>query len=98
MWRLWIDDLRPPPEDWIWAKTSEEAIGVISVLAYYGSRFSEASFDHDLGGDDTTRPVILWLCEQENLWPDKIYVHSANPVGVEWLQGMVNRYGPGITR
>jgi hypothetical protein len=55
--------------------------------------FKTVSFDHDLGGDDTTRPVMLWMCETGR-WPERIKVHSANPVGQEWLTGMADRYCP----
>lgn len=84
---LWVDDLRPAPEGWTWVKTSREAIRALEF-----TRVSEMSLDHDLGGDDTTRPVVLWLCEHPDRWPAEVRVHSANPVGVEWLTGMVNRY------
>lgn len=88
MSRLWVDDLRTPPEGWEWAKTSHDAIAALSTAAV-----SELSLDHDLGGDDTTRPVVLWMCENK-VWPDEVRVHSANPVGVEWLSGMIGRYKP----
>lgn len=83
---LWVDDLRPAPDGWHWAKTSAEAIDALA-----SQRWDLMSLDHDLGGDDTSRRAVLWLCENGN-WPDEIRVHSANPVGVEWLKGMVNRY------
>lgn len=90
--KLWVDDLRLPPEDWWWAKTSQEAI---LALRYF--KVKEISFDHDLGGEDTSRPIVLHLAEFGG-WPEKVYVHSANPVGIEWLEGMINRYGPGVSR
>jgi len=86
--KLWVDDLRTPPAGWTWAKTSAEAISLLRR-----NDVSALSLDHDLGGDDTTRPVVLWMCEND-VWPPDIRVHSANPVGVEWLTGMVNRYRP----
>jgi hypothetical protein len=92
--KLWIDDLRPAPGGWTWAKTSAEAL---EVLLGEGVDISEMSLDHDLGGEDTTRPVVLWLAEFGN-WPATVRIHSANPVGVTWLTGMVERYGPGVTR
>lgn len=59
------------------------------------------SLDHDLGidletGEDlTTRPVVLWLCEQPaEKWPTIVRAHSANPVGRSWLEGMIERYKP----
>lgn len=88
MAKLWIDDLRTPPIDWLWATTSAEAIFILNTV----SDITEVSFDHDLGGDDTTRPVILWLCENPDKWPDFCSVHSQNPVGREWLEGMIDRY------
>lgn len=90
--RLWVDDLRPALVGWAWAKTSAEAIAELA-----GGPVHEISLDHDLGGDDTSRVVVLWMCENEH-WPPVVHVHSANPVGVEWLVGMTERYGPGITR
>ena len=85
--KLWIDDLRPVPDfDWIPARTSEEAIQLLEIID-----FEEISFDHDLGGDDTTRRVVLWMIENDKR-AEKYNVHSANPVGVEWLEGMIERY------
>ncbi|MEV6643273.1 cyclic-phosphate processing receiver domain-containing protein [Amycolatopsis sp. NPDC051371] len=52
--------------------------------------FAAISLDHDLGGDDTTRPVVLWLCENDRC-PPEVRVHTANPVGREWLTGMARR-------
>lgn len=93
--RLWIDDKRTAPDEWLWAKTSKKAI---ALLKNYSGMISEVSFDHDLGGDDTTRPVVMWLCENEDEdWPPICHVHSSNPCGIEWLEGMINRYGPGVS-
>ncbi|GAA3880826.1 hypothetical protein GCM10022243_51800 [Saccharothrix violaceirubra] len=91
MRRLWVDDLRPAPDGWLWAKTSAEAVRV-----FEDGPVDAVSFDHDLGGDDTTRPVVLWLCERD-VWPPVVHVHTANPVGRDWLVGMSRRYGPGVT-
>ena len=50
--KLWIDDIRVPPDEcWHWAKSSKEALDVL------GCDVCEISFDHDLGGDDTAMPV-----------------------------------------
>lgn len=87
---LWVDDLRPAPPGWTWAKSSAEAISLLT-----DGEFTAISLDHDLGGDDTTRPVVLWLCENDR-WPAEVRVHTANPVGREWLTGMARRYGPGV--
>ena len=89
--KLWIDDLRTPPEGWSWAKTPTEAIGILTTYSV-----SEVSFDHDLGGDLTSRPVVLHLAEFGG-WPPIVRVHTQNPVGYIWLTGMIDRYGPGVT-
>lgn len=92
--RLWVDDERPAPEGWVWAETSDQAIGILLLFPF----INEVSFDHDLGGDDTTRKVILYLLDNDIPFPPICRVHTANPVGREWLEGMINRYGPGVTR
>lgn len=97
--KIWVDDIRTPPDkSWVWLKTSEQTIFMLSAFKIWGEDHSlpppEAmSLDHDLGGDDTTRPIVLWCCEND-FWPVETVVHSANPVGREWLEGMIERYGP----
>jgi hypothetical protein len=94
MLKLWVDDLRPPPDDtWIHCETSSSAIWLLKYARQGGSVVAEMSLDHDLGGDDTTRPIVMWMCERE-YWPLQVHVHSANPVGIEWLEGMIERYKP----
>lgn len=92
--RLWIDDERQCPEGWEWAKTSEEAIFLLRTTPF---RIEAVSFDHDLGGDDTSRRVVNWMIENE-VWADHVIVHSANPIGVDWLLGTVVRYFPSTTK
>lgn len=92
--KLWVDDLRPRPEwDWIHAYTSSEAIMYLENHRLAGLPVEVMSLDHDLGGLDTTRPVVLWCCENE-FWPTEVRVHTQNPVGHEWLTGMIERYKP----
>lgn len=92
--KIWVDDIRTPPDDgWLWAKSSFFAIAFVIAAKSKGTTIELVSLDHDLGGDDTTRPIVLWFCEHD-FWPVKTVVHSANPVGVEWLEGMIERYGP----
>lgn len=103
--KLFIDDVRQAPDDsWAVARTPAEAIFAIeeSVLGT-GEAITEISFDHDLGrspaGDEwTTRPVLIRLIEldMQGLVETRpaITVHSANPVGREWLEGMASRYLP----
>lgn len=89
--KIWVDDIRRPPTGWVWAKTSAHAIHLLDGFKFQGVEVM--SLDHDLGGDDTTRPIILWMCENY-FWPIEVRVHSANPTGVEWLESMISRYHP----
>lgn len=93
--KLWIDDLRHTPDDtWDVVTTSNAAIAFMKTFQEEGLNRIEReaiSFDHDLGGDDTTRPVVLWMIE--NNFRFKSYnVHSQNPVGRDWLTSMIERY------
>ena len=87
------------PEDFTHhARTSTEAIEMLESFREQGVYPELVSLDHDLGGDDTTRPIVLWWCTTL-AWANAIAVHSANPVGVEWLTGMIDRYAPfGVRR
>lgn len=79
MSKLWIDDLREPPdESWHWAKSSGVAISCI-----LSGPFALVSFDHDLGGDDTAMPVARLIEERahDGIEPPRWAIHSANPVG-----------------
>jgi len=91
--RLWVDDERMAPAGWTWVKTSAEALEALGGV----EPIEAMSLDHDLGGEDTTRPIVLHLAEFGG-WPAEVFVHTANPVGRQWLEGMVARYGPGVSR
>lgn len=94
--RLYVDDLRSPPPGWTVVRNSKTALIMVDGMRIMNYKFEAISFDHDLGGDDTTRSLMYYLCEHD-YWPDKVYVHSANPVGVDYLEGMVLRYAPAGT-
>lgn len=92
-YRLFIDDERYPVDvDWLIARSSEEAINYVLSFGLP----SEIAFDHDLGGEDTTRRFIFWLggylVESNEKFPRgfKFTVHSQNPAGVQWITGTVN--------
>lgn len=87
--RLWLDDIRPAPEGWVWVETVEKAIDLIS-----SGEVIEASLDHDLGlGQQEGYGLILWMAEND-LWPSEaISVHSSNPPGSERMCGVIERYG-----
>lgn len=99
MVRIWVDDVRPPPNHtWLYAKNSREAFTMLFDCALSSTRVEHLALDHDLGivGGylDTTRNLVLMMCDNALPWPKHVSVHSSNPVGVEWLEGTIARYAP----
>lgn len=94
--RLFIDDIREPSDSgWIIARSSEEAIHVIEAYGCPGL----ISFDHDLGGEDTSMRIVKWLVDRDldaagNFIPRdfRFIVHSANPIGSENIVGLLQSY------
>ena len=48
--KLWVDDVRPCPDGWFWAKNANHAIEIFSNPPEGG--ITDASLDHDLGYTD----------------------------------------------
>lgn len=97
---LWIDDIRPQPDDddeyvWANARSFHEAIIKLELLD-----IDHVSFDHDIAsfyGDRelTGYDIAMWLVGQATDGidiPTSYDVHSANPVGRERIQGVIDRY------
>ena len=38
--KLWLDDVRKPPEGWAWAKTADEAIELLEAGEWKGTEHS----------------------------------------------------------
>lgn len=95
-YRLFVDDLRNPSlPDWVVARNSAAAI---SILETQGCPV-EISFDHDLGGDDTSMSIVRRLIDLDldsggQYIPADFHftVHSANPVGRENIRELLSRY------
>lgn len=82
--KIWLDDERPAPQGFQWCKTCGEAL----KLLLEHPLIEHISFDHDLGMDGTSRPLALEILKRAiggTHPPPSWTVHSANPVGVEWL-------------
>lgn len=45
--KLWLDDVRPAPDGWLWARTNAEARATLAA-----NEVVECSLDHDLGLHD----------------------------------------------
>lgn len=94
---LYLDDIRNPTTDknWVVVRSTEEAISYVIK----NGMTNHASFDHDLGGDDTAMEFIKWLIECDMDYDGAIIpkdftwnVHSANPVGVKNINGILESY------
>jgi hypothetical protein len=100
--KLWIDDVRPAPEGYVWCVSVNQAILKIQVAEYFNHRdvsnvdiISIIDLDHDAGdyasdGGDYIR-LLDWLEETGRNYP--IRIHSQNPVGVANMRRIIQRNG-----
>lgn len=87
--KLWVDDVRPAPDGWAWAKTSKDAI---AWLKCWWNEVDIISLDHDLGGNDTGYKVLIFIEMRvglEGFSAPMIEIHTANPVARERMQQTV---------
>ncbi len=93
--KLWIDDVRPAPDGYIWALSVTSAKN--DILRY--ERISEPlellDIDHDAGqyaqyGGDYIK-LLDWLEETGRSYP--IHIHSMNPIGVMNMRRIIKRNG-----
>lgn len=95
--RIWLDDIRNPPDDtWHIVRTSGQAIALYELFIAGGGDQAnlEISFDHDLGGEDTARPVVAYMeaiTIVNELPMFKWHVHSQNPVGAAYIRRAMER-------
>lgn len=102
--KLWIDDVRPAPEGYVWCHSVYRAIKEIEIreneIAEYGdiediSPIELIDIDHDAGdyaqyGGDYIK-LLDWFEETGRNYP--IRIHSMNPVGVENMRRIIQKNG-----
>ena len=100
--KLWIDDVRPAPEGYVWIKTVNDAIRYIEIYGDYIDFDNNLvdcieliDIDHDAGdfahyGGDYIK-LLDWLEETGRNYP--IHIHSMNPVGVANMRAIIQRNG-----
>ena len=104
--KLWIDDVRPAPEGYVWCTTVNQAKKAIEWFLMakwnvegHGDIFEDEieliDIDHDAGryaefGGDYIK-LLDWLEEIKQSFP--IRIHSMNPVGVENMRRIIQRNG-----
>jgi hypothetical protein len=94
-YQMFIDDERFPPArgDWVIVRSSEEAINTV----LFAGVPDFISFDHDLGGNDTSMCFIHWLIDAHlsgeiPTFINGFDVHSQNPVGARNIRGLLLGY------
>lgn len=101
---LLVDDERDfrEPRGHTIARTSREALNILRQVRSSGVALDELWLDHDLGGPDTTIPVLDMLAEasaHDDLFPvRRIFVHSMNNVGAATIMRSLQAYGYRATR
>lgn len=101
--RLWLDDVRPAPEGYVWCKSVNEAKDIINISERRADtkdlniiwKIELIDIDHDAGvyaimGGDYIK-LLDWLEETGRNYP--IRIHSANAVGVANMRRIIERNG-----
>lgn len=103
--KLWIDDVRPAPRGYEWAKTVNEAMYIIMLVEQrHKNNYLDMSncwmiesidIDHDAGdyvseGGDYIK-LLDWFEITGRNYP--IHIHSTNPVGVANMRAIIKRNG-----
>lgn len=94
--KLWIDDVRPAPEGYVWCKSVDDAKTFISLsILCKAESIDLIDIDHDAGdfvsyGGDYIK-LLDWLEETGRNYP--IHIHSMNPVGVANMRAIIQRNG-----
>jgi hypothetical protein len=98
MINIYLDDLRPAPEGFILAKNVKECQ---NLIINNRGKVNILSLDHDLGEGKTGYDFTKWLAFYngkmgygENLFPNKIFLHTANPVGRANMYQLLEHYKP----
>ena len=91
--RLWVDDCRPAPEGYAWAKSVNDAIFCIEAWERYGIEITLISLDHDAGdyGPPDYIKILDWLEETGRSY--SIHIHSQNVVGRMNMEAICRRNG-----
>jgi hypothetical protein len=103
MMKIWVDDIRPAPEGYIWLKSVNETIEYLSRMLYppfgiFGNKIfgvDVIDLDHDAGeyakdGGDYIK-ILDWLEENNRSYP--IHLHTMNPVGRMNMRAIIQKNG-----
>ena len=93
--KIWVDDVRPAPDGYVWYQTVEETIRAIKIYARYNVHIDVIDLDHDAGefykdGGDYIE-ILNYL--EEYMLDIPIRIHSMNVVGVENMRRIIQKNG-----
>lgn len=91
--KLWVDDLRYPPEGYIWITSVNTAKQVIALVEEAGAVIELIDLDHDAGhmagdGGDYIQ-IMNWLETTGRIYP--IRIHTMNSVGRQNMKAIIRK-------
>ena len=92
MMKLWIDDIRPAPDGFIWCKSVNQAKAAITAYEHqYSCDNILIDLDHD--GEDYCK-ILDWL-EEKNIVNTGYFfkIHSKNPIGIMKMEDIIHHNG-----
>lgn len=103
--KIWVDDVRPAPEGYVWCLTVNEAKHIIQhIMALRFINHTEnlptielLDLDHDAGdmsqwGGDYIK-ILDWLEKMVFAADIPIRLHTMNPVGRENMRAIIQKNG-----
>ena len=92
MMKLWIDDIRPAPDGFIWCKSINQAKAAITA---YEHQYSCDNILIDLDNDAADYFKILDWLEEKNIVDTGYFfkIHSKNPVGIMKMEDIIQHNG-----
>ena len=92
MMKLWIDDIRPAPDGFIWCKSVNQAKAAITA---YEHQYSCDNILIDLDNDAADYFKILDWLEEKNIVDTGYFfkIHSKNPVGIMKMKDIIHHNG-----
>ena len=92
MMKLWIDDIRPAPDGFIWCKSVNQAKAAITAYEHQYS-CDNILIDLDNDGGDYFK-ILDWL-EEKNIVDTGYFfkIHSKNPIGIMKMKDIIRHNG-----
>lgn len=94
--KIWVDDIRPAPEGYIWLKSVNEVKKYLAdphILCNYEIKLIDLDYDAgDYAKDGGDYGRILDYLEMVGYSGD-LRIHSMNPVGVQNMRNIIQKNG-----